>query len=308
MKFGRTQMIFVPGNGAGRIHTFRANLNFIKAFFLVLLLCVCAVPLLEMGLLSLVEKVDQLEKKKSSLETEISRLQYVKRSLNRLEEKEVRLRDFFGMAEYRSLEEIIGVGGHSVVVKSEPEQKERDEVTSSGDVFIGSREKAHQFLLHEKIENLASNYDILHDLVAKQNVTWASTPSIVPVDHDAPKVSSKFGWRKNPFTHRREFHSGIDIIGPEGTMIISPSSGIVLTRGYDRWLGNFLVLDHGSGIKTIYGHLETISVIKGTRVDRGTPLGVMGNTGLSTSRHLHYVVLLNDRAVDPMQYILDVRG
>ena len=309
MKCGRIQMIFVPRNGAGRIHTFQVNPTFIKALFLVLFICVCSVPLLETGLLSLGKKVDHLEQTKSSLETEISRLQYVKRSLSRLEEKEAMLRDFFGMAEYRNLEEIIGVGGHPVAVKSSSGQQERDGGASFEEASMGSLEKTHQIFLHDKIENLASNFDILHKLVSKQQDTWESTPSIVPVDHDAaPKVTSKFGWRKNPFTHRREFHSGIDIIGPKGTIIISPCSGVVLTKGYDRWLGNYLVLGHGSGIKTIYGHLETISIKKGAQVNRGTSLGVMGNTGLSTSRHLHYVILLNDRAVDPMQYILDVKG
>lgn len=301
-------MIFVPRNGVGRIHTFQVNPAFIKTFFLVLFVCVCSVPFLEKGLLSLAKEVDQLEQTKASLETEISRLQYVKNSLNRLEEKEAMLRDFFGMEQYQSLDEIIGVGGHSLGVDSGAEQKERNEAKSFDEAATRSREKTHHILLHDKIENLASNYDVLHQLVAKQNAAWESTPSIAPVDHEAPKVSSKFGWRKNPFTHRREFHSGIDIIGPNGTFVISPSSGIVLIKGYDRWLGNYLVLGHGSGIKTIYGHLEKVSVKKGMRVNRGTRLGVMGNTGLSTSRHLHYVVLLNDRAVDPMQYILDVRG
>lgn len=301
-------MILVRGNGAGRIHSFRVNPAVIKALFLVLLVCVCSVPLLETGLFSLLREVDHLEQKKASLETEITRLQFVKRSLHRLEEKEAMLRDFFGVAEYKSLEDIIGVGGHSVQVKTGSGPNERGNVVDPDAPLKGSRERGRQSSLPDKIENLASNYDILNEIVSKQKITWEKTPSIAPVDLDTPKVSSKFGWRKNPFTHRREFHSGIDIVGPEGTKIISPSSGVVLTRGYDQWLGNYLVLAHGGGIKTIYGHLESISIKKGVKVKRGTPLGVMGNTGLSTSRHLHYSILLNERAVDPMQYILDVKG
>ena len=73
-------------------------------------------------------------------------------------------------------------------------------------------------------------------------------------------------------------------------------------------MGNYLVIEHTSKIKTIYGHLEKIVVAENSRVERGQFIGVMGNTGMSTSRHLHYSVVDGNRAVDPMQYVLDARG
>jgi len=138
-----------------------------------------------------------------------------------------------------------------------------------------------------------------------QEKVWGYTPSIIPVNHVNPRVSSGFGWRKNPFTNSREFHAGIDIIGPKRTMIIAPSRGVVVVKGFDQRLGNYLVLEHNENVKTIYGHLHKVSIEKGMQVKRGETLGLMGNTGLSTSCHLHYGVIVNGRAVDPMQYILD---
>lgn len=299
MKHGRIQMIVVPRNVSGRIRTFHVRPSLIGALFFLVLICIGAVPFLEQGLISLVQEIYHLEMTREVLETEISKLNYVRGALSRLENKEAMLRDYFGMAAYPKLEEVIGIGGdRGIVEKSAAE---------AGIARVSDKE-AHLSKLHDKIETLASNYDVLNHLAAKQREVWNYTPSIIPVNFTNPRISSGFGWRKNPFTNRREFHAGIDIIGPKGTTIISPASGVVLTVGYDQWLGNYLVVGHGGGVKTIYGHLKEISVKEGMQVERGVTMGVMGNTGLSTSRHLHYGVVKNGRAIDPMQYILDMKG
>ncbi|MBN1105897.1 MAG: M23 family metallopeptidase [Deltaproteobacteria bacterium] len=233
---------------------------------------------------------------------------HVRSALASLEEKEGILRNHFGMEKYESLDQAVGLGGES-----------RSRHSKKGSVSRGKEEHEGQTAavlsainpyrdLAVKAEALTSNYEVLSRLKIRQGEMWEQTPSIAPVMMEKPRVSSGFGLRKNPFTNRVEFHAGVDLVGPRGTKIIAPGSGTVISKGYDQWLGNYLVLQHAGRIKTIYGHLERVSVSEGTKVERGSILGFMGNTGLSTSPHLHYAVIVGNRAVDPMQFILDMKG
>jgi len=303
MKSGRSLIIWIPRGGSGKIHKFFISPSLIRLFFFLVLLCVCAVPFLETGLLTFLKRINDLEHKKQVLQAEISSLHYLRRELGRVEEKERMLRNHFGMEDYRILNPIMGGGGKSNL------QLSRDDFSQKG---VGDRSHESHIVsdmtLPMKLKTLGSNYEILNQLLVKQGEAWGITPSIIPVDLEKPKISSGFGWRKNPFTNRRELHAGIDIIGLKGIKIIAPANGVVIRKGYDQWLGNYLVLQHNDEIKTIYGHLDRISVDRGVIVKRGDLLGFMGNSGLSTSIHLHYAVIVNGRAVDPLQYILDMEG
>ncbi len=303
MKPDRTYIIWVPQDGLGKTRKFLIGPSFIRILLLMIIICVCAVPFLETGMLTLYRKVTDLEETRDELLTEIESLKYLERELALIEEKDRAFREYFGMEKYQSLDQIIGKGGipdagnsredlyhFALIDKPEPQH-----VTSGRD-------------LPRRFRILNSNRKILIQLLKEKDKALEYTPSIIPVEMDEPRISSGFGWRRNPFTDRREFHVGIDIIGPEGTGIIAPAAGVVIKKGYDQWLGNFLVLQHGEEIKTIYGHLKDIVVKEGVRVKRGDMIGTMGNSGLSTSNHLHYAVIKNDRAVNPMVYILDVRG
>ena len=132
---------------------------------------------------------------------------------------------------------------------------------------------------------------------------WAATPSIWPLKGP---VTSKFGPRISPFTGKKAFHSGLDIGAPRGKKVRSPASGKVVAAAYDARMGNFIRINHRYGIETTYGHLSEIFVQYGQEVKRGDVLGLVGNTGrFSTGPHLHYQVAVNDKVVDPLQYILD---
>ena len=303
MKSRRSHVIWIPSNGSEKIRKCFISPPFIRLFSFVMILCICSVPFLETGLLTLTKRIDDLEQKKQELEGEILQLQYVRRGLVRIEEKEKMLRDYFGMERHRSLEQIMG-GGGKLNLKLSGVNFNQDNNKGKSDEHIISP----NITLPMKLKTLNSNYEILTQLMLKKQGSWETTPSIVPVALRNPRISSGFGWRKNPFTDKREFHAGIDIVAPKGTKIIAPACGVVITKGHDQWLGNYLVLQHTEEIKTIYGHLHKISVNKGDQVKRGDLIGFIGNTGMSTSRHLHYAVIVNNRAVDPMQYILDKRG
>ena len=132
---------------------------------------------------------------------------------------------------------------------------------------------------------------------------WAATPSIWPVKGP---VSSKFGPRISPFTGKKAFHAGVDISAPRGEEVRAPAKGKVVVAAYDSRMGNFIRINHRHGVETTYGHLSKILVRYGQKVKRGDVLGRVGSTGrFSTGPHLHYQVAVNDKVVDPLQYILD---
>jgi LysM repeat protein len=112
-------------------------------------------------------------------------------------------------------------------------------------------------------------------------------------------ITSPYGYRRSPFTDVRQFHSGIDITGNRGTPIRAAMSGRVTTIGYDNILGNFAVISHHSGYRTLYGHMSVIRVKTGTYVGTGERIGDVGSTGLSTGPHLHFTVYKNGVTVNP---------
>lgn len=128
------------------------------------------------------------------------------------------------------------------------------------------------------------------------------TPTIWPVDG---KLEGGFGGRRNPFGGSGyEFHSGQDIEAPMGAPVIAGASGRVSFVGWQNGYGQLVIVDHGGGLTTRYGHLSHIDVSFGQTVTRGELLGKVGSTGRSTGPHLHYEVRINDSAVNPLQYLL----
>ena len=143
----------------------------------------------------------------------------------------------------------------------------------------------------------------LSAVAQKKAKQWASTPSIWPVKGS---LTSRFGPRVSPFTGKKALHAGIDIGTRTGTAVHSPGAGKVVVAAYDGRMGKFIRIDHGYGIETTYGHLSKIHVKYGNKVQRGDLIGLVGSTGkFSTGPHLHYQVAVNDKVVDPLQYILD---
>jgi murein DD-endopeptidase MepM/ murein hydrolase activator NlpD len=130
----------------------------------------------------------------------------------------------------------------------------------------------------------------------------ASTPSIWPV---RGWVTSGFGNRLSPFTGKRQFHAGLDISNRRGTPIKAPAEGVVTFAGREGGFGRMLVLNHGHGIVTRYGHLNKFHVKVGQKVTRGQVVANLGNSGRSTGPHLHYEVLLSGVPTNPRYYILD---
>ena len=130
----------------------------------------------------------------------------------------------------------------------------------------------------------------------------AALPSRLPL---RGAVNSGFGLRRSPWTGAPEFHGGIDLSAPTGTPVKAGASGVVRFAGRSGGYGNVVILDHGQGIESRYGHLDTIDVVHGERVERDQRIGLTGNTGRSTAPHLHYEVLVAGQPVDPRQLARD---
>jgi len=163
--------------------------------------------------------------------------------------------------------------------------------------------------MHRQLEtldqeaSLAEQYQQeLQAFLESRKSVLAATPSIWPAKG---WVTSGFGYRRSPFTGRREFHKGIDIANRAGTPIIAPASGVVARTGREGGYGRIIVINHGYGLSTRYAHLHRILVKPGQLISRGDKIALLGNSGRSTGSHLHYEVRLNSVPVNPSRYILD---
>lgn len=128
-----------------------------------------------------------------------------------------------------------------------------------------------------------------------------ATPSLIPVDG---WITSEFGIRYHPISRRTRMHEGIDIASPSGTIVKAPASGRVVFSGRSGGYGNMLVVDHGYGICTLYGHLSQFQVKKGEFVKRGDIIGAVGSSGYTTGSHLHYEIQVDGIPSDPLVFIV----
>jgi murein DD-endopeptidase MepM/ murein hydrolase activator NlpD len=112
-------------------------------------------------------------------------------------------------------------------------------------------------------------------------------------------VSSRYGWRDNPFSGSRTFHNGIDMAIARGTPIYAALDGVVSATGYDVTYGNYVIISHHSGYQTLYGHMSAILTTTGAHVTTSTKIGLVGNTGESTGPHLHFTVYKNRSTINP---------
>lgn len=127
------------------------------------------------------------------------------------------------------------------------------------------------------------------------------TPNIWPVT--SRLISSGYGVRSDPFTRRPSFHSGLDIAGDYGDPIVATARGTVADTGWNGQYGNYVILNHTRGIRTVYMHLSRVSIRMGEQVAKGQTIGRVGSTGRSTGNHVHYEVQRNGKPVNPRTFL-----
>jgi murein DD-endopeptidase MepM/ murein hydrolase activator NlpD len=154
----------------------------------------------------------------------------------------------------------------------------------------------------DRAESQAFELGRLLSTLSQQKSLLSSVPATRPAKG---WIASGYGKRVSPFTGRKTMHLGIDFAAPIGTPIFAPADGVVIFSGKKSGFGNFIMIAHGYGIVTRYGHNAQNMVQPGQRLKRGDQIATVGNTGRTTGPHLHYEVMVNGQTVNPKKFILD---
>ncbi|UCD71382.1 MAG: M23 family metallopeptidase [Syntrophobacterales bacterium] len=226
------------------------------------------------------EKIGELERKIAGMREFDRRL----RILANLEASEGSTRRFFG------------IGGPS------PEDIRETLLLQRNEEELMKQMRHDLERLDEEATAEGSSLKELESLLQNKRVQLTHTPSIWPA---RGWFTSGFGYRISPFTGLRQMHEGIDISNRTGTPIFAPADGLVTNIGREWGFGKILVISHGFGFSTRYGHLHKINVKIGQKVKRGQKIAEVGSSGKSTGPHLHYEVRENGVPVNPMKYILN---
>ncbi len=158
-----------------------------------------------------------------------------------------------------------------------------------------------QMLRQVRIQRLG--YLAMLDSLGTRQTLRDHIPSVAPTD--IGWISSRFGFRKDPFTGRQTFHKGLDFVVPVGTPVHATADGVVAAVQQQRGYGRVVKIDHGHGLMTVYAHLDKALVHKGDRLKRWDVIALSGNTGRSSAPHVHYEVRQDGRPVNPAAYVLD---
>ena len=158
--------------------------------------------------------------------------------------------------------------------------------------------------MSNRINVQRNSYKEIENLVKNKEQLLGATPAIQPVSNkDLNRIASGFGYRIDPIYKTVKLHAGLDFSAPQGTPIYATANGRVKTASYsDVGYGNHVVVDHGYGYQTLYGHMVRIKVRSGHKVSRGEIIGYVGSTGKSTGPHCHYEVHKNGQRLDPVYF------
>jgi len=240
-------------------------------------------------------QADEISSQRRQIQSLAGQINGFKSKLTELNTFEQKIRIVANLDQADGSESLFGVGGPT------PEDL---------DTTLDLSQKHNSLLreMHQQIQQLdlastrqKNSLSSLYESLRQKRSLLASTPSIAPIEG---WVSSRFGYRKSPFTERREFHKGLDIAARSGSPIVATAAGTVTFAGRKGLLGQVVVVDHGHGIVTRYGHAKKLLKKAGDQVKRGEIIAKVGNTGRSTGPHVHYEVLLNGVPVNPEKYIM----
>ena len=151
-------------------------------------------------------------------------------------------------------------------------------------------------MLSEVLDQTQTELNTLIENVDDRLKYLEAKPNLVPTNG---RITSKYGWRRNPFGKGKEFHYGLDIANNYNTKIKAAGKGIVTYAGYSSGFGKIVIISHGYGYETLYGHNNKLYVKIGDKVDKGQLIAAMGNTGRSTGPHVHFEVRYYGKRINP---------
>lgn len=265
--------------------TYRKRPNKIK-YFLMLIFYVFGMFVMSIFLLTIYLNTPGLETpKEKDMKNKLNKLNYQLDKIDSIVE-DIKRRD---NKIYRVHFEVDSMVGENNVISNYNNYKG----------FISTEKRFEQFRI--KIALQSKSLKEIERLASKKEKFFASVPAIRPVKSDIN--SSGYGMRIHPIYKIRKMHTGMDFSLPVGTPIFSTGDARVIKTIFQRGgYGNYIILDHGFGYKTLYAHMSEISVRVGQKVKRGQNIGYSGNTGISTGPHLHYEVIKNGVAINPINY------
>ncbi len=173
---------------------------------------------------------------------------------------------------------------------------------SSSQLMVDASKKMDQLIKQLYVQS--KSYDDIEHLAQNKEKMLASIPAIQPIDNKSLKcIISGFGWRIHPVYKTEKFHTGIDFAAAEGTPIYATGDGVVdKADDSEQGYGNHVVINHGFGYESLYGHMSRMAVTVGEKVKRGQVIGYVGCSGLCTGDHVHYEVIKNGEKVNPIDY------
>ncbi len=224
------------------------------------------------------------EEQRLKLDLKVARLELnnIKQATAFKEEKESLISNAVDELNERSelIEKIISSIGIKI-----PKKKDDDDSKHSGGLFIQEPDSDRDLILFKADKYLNAIRYLPFGRPVKGTIT------------------SRFGKREDPINHKTAYHTGIDFRGKVGDPIYATADGVVKKSFRNGGYGNFVVIDHGNGYSTAFGHMLKYLVHKGDRVKRGQLIGLIGNTGRSTGSHLHYEIRLDHRAINPYKFL-----
>ncbi|MBI5788507.1 MAG: M23 family metallopeptidase [Candidatus Schekmanbacteria bacterium] len=218
-----------------------------------------------------------------------------KKDLTEMTKDNQKFRIMVGLPEARSMQQLSGIGGEGEQATFESFVREIEDTKLKKLCLDVERLKI-------QMSQEQGNLQEITETVEDKASILVCTPAVKPANG---WITSGFGYRQSPFTNRREIHRGLDIANRFGTPIVAPADGTVTLATRHGELGKTIVIEHGYGYSTRYGHMSEFIVQEGDKIKRGQMIGRIGSTGRSTAPHLHYEVRLNGVAVNPYNYILD---
>lgn len=162
--------------------------------------------------------------------------------------------------------------------------------------------------LSQRLYAQSLSIDELFSMAGTKQQRMAAMPAIMPIRKSECNIVSGFGMRYHPILHHRRMHTGIDLTAHQGTPVYATADGRVTTAGRGEGTSGYgicVVINHGYGYQTLYGHLSKVAVKVGQKVKRGEMIGYVGRTGLAQGNHLHYEVIQNGNKVNPVYFFFN---
>jgi murein DD-endopeptidase MepM/ murein hydrolase activator NlpD len=234
-----------------------------------------------------VSSYNQLRREKDELKNRYSQLEQVAK------EKDIQVASLGSLASEVSA--LYGLKSDPILTASNDQNFQNAQVTSSLDQFYALKNSALT-----GAATLGISMGMTRTTTTADWMRLNAAPNLWPVEG---QVTGSFGERIDPFNGEGAFHSGVDISSTYGTPVIAPADGTVAFADFLGGYGRAIVIDHGHGISTRFGHLANFAVIAGQHIQRGDTIGYVGLSGRSTGPHLHYEVRINDTPVNPHKYL-----